>query len=117
MVSLSRSVVALKRRAVSRAATVWIDTVRRGPMLLQVRGSGTRVPKRSVDYGDHTGSRERDRLDGVRAELPHRILELSNPNGAVGQAGPRLVPIGAGADQNAKRMGKATCWRTVDRRG
>ena len=26
--------------------TVWIDTVRRGPMLRQVRGSGTLVPDR-----------------------------------------------------------------------
>ena len=63
-------------------ATVWIDTVKRGPMLRQVRGSGTLVPE-DIRWIPATtqGRVERIVLRARRAgRRPTRvILELSNP--------------------------------------
>ncbi len=43
-------------------ATVWIDTVKRGDMTRQVRGSGTLDPGRHpMDRGDDAGTRRADR--------------------------------------------------------
>src|SRR5881392_2444674 len=62
-------------------ATVWIDTVKRGPMLRQVRGLGTLVP---VDIrwipATTVGRVERIILRPGTTVEPHTlILELSNP--------------------------------------
>ena len=52
-------------------ATVWVDTVKRGPMLRQVRGSGTLVPEdiRWIS-GDHQGRVERIVLRRARRSTP-----------------------------------------------
>ncbi len=62
-------------------ATVWIGKVDRGPMLRQVRGSGTLVP---VDYrwipAETSGRVERRVVEpGARVEADSVVLELSNP--------------------------------------
>ncbi len=62
-------------------ATVWIDTVKRGSMLRQVRGSGTLVPE-DVRWIPATteGRVERIRtLPGTELTADTVILELSNP--------------------------------------
>ena len=62
-------------------ATIWVDTVRRGPMLLQVRGMGKLAPEEirwipaTVD-----GLVERKLLEaGARVEPDTVLIELSNP--------------------------------------
>ncbi len=62
-------------------ATVWIDTVKRGAMVRQVRGSGVLVPEviRWIP-ATSTGTVERIRLrPGARVAPDTVILELSNP--------------------------------------
>lgn len=62
-------------------ATVWIDTVKRGPMLRQVRGLGTLVPE-DIRWipATTTGRVERIVLrPGTVVEPGTIILELSNP--------------------------------------
>jgi HlyD family secretion protein len=62
-------------------ATVWVDTVKRGSMIRQVRGSGTLVPEeiRWVT-ATTTGRIERFVLrPGAKVELGTVILEMSNP--------------------------------------
>ena len=62
-------------------ATVWIDTVKRGSMLRQVRGLGTLVPK-EVRWIPATaeGRVERIRvLPGTAVKADTVLLELSNP--------------------------------------
>ena len=62
-------------------ATVWIDTVKRGPMLRQVRGLGTLVPE-DIRWIPATtvGRVERIILRPGTTVEPHTlILELSNP--------------------------------------
>lgn len=61
--------------------TVWIDTVKRGPMLRQVRGSGTLVPT-EVRWIPATseGRVERVRVQPGTAVSPDTVLlELANP--------------------------------------
>jgi HlyD family secretion protein len=62
-------------------ATVWIDTVKRGPMLRQVRGSGTLVPEEIRWISATTQGRvERIVLRAGASVTPSSvILELSNP--------------------------------------
>jgi HlyD family secretion protein len=62
-------------------ATVWVDTVKRGPMLRQVRGSGTLVPEEIRWIPAQTDGRvERIRtLPGTVVEADTIILDLSNP--------------------------------------
>src|SRR3954451_17715175 len=62
-------------------ATVWIDTVKRGPMLRQVRGSGTLVPEDIRWIPAQTQGRvERIVLrPGAEVKPDTVILELSNP--------------------------------------
>ena len=62
-------------------ATVWIDTVKRGPMLRQVRGSGTLVPEEIRWIPSTTQGRvERILLRPGATVTPDTvILELSNP--------------------------------------
>lgn len=67
--------------SVDRAA-VWVDTVKRGPMIRQVRGSGTLVPEEIRTITATTQGRvERIVLrPGAPVKPDTVILELSNPN-------------------------------------
>jgi HlyD family secretion protein len=63
------------------AATVWIDTVKRGPMLRQVRGSGTLVPE-EIRWIPATTQGRVERIllrPGATVTPDTVILELSNP--------------------------------------
>jgi HlyD family secretion protein len=62
-------------------ATVWIDVVKRGPMLRQVRGSGTLVPEEIRWIPSTTQGRvERILLrPGANVKADTVILELTNP--------------------------------------
>lgn len=62
-------------------ATLWIDTVQRGPMLRQVRGLGTLVPEQTRWIPATTMGRvERIRLrPGTPVTADSVILDLSNP--------------------------------------
>jgi len=61
-------------------ATVWIDTVKRGPMLLEVRGLGTLVPEEIVWIPATSDGRVVSRiLPGVHLKPDSVILELKNP--------------------------------------
>jgi HlyD family secretion protein len=62
-------------------STVWIDTVKRGPMVRDVRGQGTLVPE-DIRWIPATtqGRVERIRLrPGTQVEATSVILDLSNP--------------------------------------
>src|SRR5512144_1135172 len=61
-------------------ATVWIDTVKRGPMLRQVRGLGTLVPEEIRWVPAVTEGRVERKLvqPGARVNADTLILELSN---------------------------------------
>jgi HlyD family secretion protein len=62
-------------------ATVWIDTVKRGPMLRQVRGSGTLVPE-EIRWISATTQGRVERIvlrAGANVTPSTVILELSNP--------------------------------------
>jgi HlyD family secretion protein len=61
--------------------TVWMDTVKRGPMLRQVRGNGTLVPEQ-IQYvqADTDGRVERILvLPGAEVKSDTVLIELSNP--------------------------------------
>ena len=63
-------------------ATVWIDTVKRGPMLRQVRGSGTLVPE-EIRWIPATTQGRVERIilrPGATVTPTTVILELSNPD-------------------------------------
>src|SRR5262247_4663097 len=62
--------------------TLWIDTVKRGEMLRQVRGNGTLVPEDLRVVSALTAGRI-DRVlvrAGARCELNTVLLEMSNPD-------------------------------------
>jgi len=62
-------------------ATVWIDTVKRGPMVRQVRGLGTLVPE-DIRWIPATTEGRVERIvlrPGITVEPRTVILELSNP--------------------------------------
>src|SRR5687767_14012430 len=61
--------------------SVWMDTVKRGPMLRQVRGNGTLVPEQ-IQYvqADTDGRVERILvLPGAEVKADTILIELSNP--------------------------------------
>jgi len=63
-------------------ATVWVDTVKRGQMLRQVRGSGTLVPE-DIRWIPATTQGRVERIllrPGAQVEPATVILELSNPD-------------------------------------
>ena len=63
-------------------ATVWIDTVKKGPMLRQVRGSGTLVPE-EIRWIPSTTQGRVERIvlrPGATVRPDTVILELSNPD-------------------------------------
>src|SRR5207247_4429783 len=66
--------------SVSRA-TVWVDTVKRGPMVRQVRGLGTLVPEEIRWIPAATEGRVERILikPGTAVKADSVILELSNP--------------------------------------
>ncbi len=66
---------------VDRAA-VWIDSVQRGPLLIEVRGPGTLVPERVRWISAVTAGRVERRLaePGQEVEPATELLELSNPD-------------------------------------
>ena len=67
--------------SVDRAA-VWIDSVQRGPLLIEVRGPGTLVPERVRWISAVTAGRVERRLaePGQEVEPGTELLELSNPD-------------------------------------
>ena len=61
-------------------ATVWVDAVKRGPMLLEVRGLGTLVPEEIVWIPATSEGRVVSRiLPGVPLQAESIILQLKNP--------------------------------------
>ncbi|MBZ5670070.1 MAG: efflux RND transporter periplasmic adaptor subunit [Acidobacteriia bacterium] len=62
-------------------ATVWVDTVKRGPMLLQVRGLGSLVPEEILWIPATTDGRvvRRFILAGTLVKADTVIMELANP--------------------------------------
>src|SRR5215510_2700154 len=63
-------------------ATVWIDTVKRGPMIRQVRGSGTLTPE-NIRWIPATTSGRVEKLvlrPGAQVTPTSVILEMSNPD-------------------------------------
>jgi len=61
-------------------ATVWVDTVKRGPMLLEVRGLGTLVPDEVLWIPATSDGRVvRRLLPGVHLQADTIIMELQNP--------------------------------------
>jgi HlyD family secretion protein len=62
-------------------STVWTDTVKRGPMLLQVRGLGTLVPETTWTVPAATEGRVSKRylLPGTPVKAGTVILDLTNP--------------------------------------
>ena len=67
--------------SVDRAA-VWIDSVQRGPLLIEVRGPGTLVPERVRWISAVTAGRVEKRLaePGQEVNSDTELLELSNPD-------------------------------------
>lgn len=63
------------------AATLWPDTVKRGPMLRQHRGLGTLVPEEILQVTASSEGRVEKRhfLPGVKVSPDTVLLELSNP--------------------------------------
>src|ERR1700687_1108095 len=62
-------------------ATVWIDTVKRGPLLREVRGLGTLVPE-DIRWIPATTQGRVERIllhPGTSVQAQSVILELSNP--------------------------------------
>jgi len=62
-------------------ATVWVDTVKRGPMLLEVRGLGTLVPEEILVVPAPTDGRVARRflLPGSQVNADTVLMELTNP--------------------------------------
>ena len=106
--------------SVDRAA-VWIDTVKRGPMLRLVRGSGTLVPE-EIRWINTTTSGRVERIvlrPGATVAPGTVILELSNPElqqsvkeGAAGVCSPRR-PTSTTARPSSKA---AFCTQQAERR-
>ncbi len=62
-------------------ATVWVDTVKRGPMIRQVRGSGTLIPE-EIRWVTATTTGRVERIvlrPGAPVQVGTVILEMSNP--------------------------------------
>ena len=94
-------------------ATVWVDTVKRGPMLRQVRGSGTLVPE-DIRWIPATTQRPR------RAARPPPGAQVTPDDGhpraeqpgppAVGHGCAARLPVGARRpSRTARRTSRASC--------
>ena len=86
--------------------TVFMDTVRRGEMLLSVRGPGTLVPVevRRVAAGSSGRVAAVHSLPGVRVEPDTVILTLENPNLAQELTGAELELVAAEANLDDRRV-------------
>jgi len=63
-------------------STIWVDSVQRGPLVLQVRGPGTLVPERIRWISAITAGRVEQRLAEIGQEVKPEtvLLVLSNPD-------------------------------------
>ena len=83
VVSISFGLARLKPAAPTvERATVWIDTVKRGPMVRQVRGLGTLVAEDILIIPAETDGRVEKRLmlPGVNVKADTPIMVLTNPD-------------------------------------
>src|ERR1700691_906487 len=81
-VPITTALVRLKPAAPSvDRTTVWTDTVKRGPMMLEVRGLGTLVPETTwtVPAATEGGVAKRYLLPGSPVKAGTVILDLTNP--------------------------------------
>jgi HlyD family secretion protein len=87
-------------------ASVWIDTVRRGEMLREVRGPGTLVPKEIRWIAAETAARvERIHVKpGATVAADTVILELANPEVIDAELAARAALTAAEADLTARRV-------------
>ncbi|MBM3775633.1 MAG: HlyD family efflux transporter periplasmic adaptor subunit, partial [Acidobacteria bacterium] len=78
---VSAGLARLKPAAPLAGSGIWVDTVRRGDMLRQVRGLGTLVPEETLLIPAATDGRVDRRLilPGTPVKLDTVVLELSNP--------------------------------------
>jgi len=87
-------------------SSVWLDTVKRGEMLREVRGPGTLVPKEIRWITAETNARV-ERIvvkPGAQVKADTVILELSNPEVQEQLAGAQSAVAAARADNAAKQM-------------
>jgi HlyD family secretion protein len=87
-------------------SSVWLDTVKRGEMLREVRGPGTLVPKEIRWITAETNARV-ERIvvkPGAQVKADTVILELSNPEVQEQLAGAQSAVAAARADNAAKKM-------------
>jgi len=86
--------------------SLWLDTVKRGEMLREVRGPGTLVPKEIRWIAAETAARV-DRIvikPGATVEPDTVILELSNPDVVEAQLQAEAAHTAAQADYLARQM-------------
>jgi HlyD family secretion protein len=87
-------------------SSVWLDTVKRGEMLREVRGPGTLVPKEIRWITAETAAHV-ERIvvkPGAEVKADTVILELSNPEVQEQLASARAAVAAARADNAAKKM-------------
>src|SRR5215475_7223524 len=87
-------------------ASVWLDTVKRGEMLREVRGPGTLVPKEIRWLTAETAAHV-ERIvvkPGAQVQPDTVVLELSNPEVQEQLAGASAAVNAARADNAAKKM-------------
>jgi len=87
-------------------SSVWLDTVKRGEMLREVRGPGTLVPKEIRWITAETTARV-ERIvvkPGAQVKADTVLLELSNPEVQEQLAGAQSAVAAARADNAAKKM-------------
>ena len=86
-------------------ATVWVDTVKRGPMVRQVRGLGTLVPvdeaRRWVPASTQGRVEKIIMRPGVQVTPDTVVLELSDPQRAAGVERCRSAAACGEADYNS----------------
>lgn len=87
-------------------SSLWLDTVKRGDMLREVRGPGTLVPKEIRWIAAETNARVERILvkPGAQVQADTVILELSNPEVIDQQLGAEAALKAAEADYQAHRM-------------
>ena len=87
-------------------SSLWLDTVKRGEMLREVRGPGTLVPKEIRWIAAETPARV-ERIvvkPGARVEVDSVILEMSNPEVEDQRLSAEAALRAAEADYQARRM-------------
>jgi HlyD family secretion protein len=87
-------------------SSVWLDTVKRGEMLREVRGPGTLVPK-EIRWVTAETAAHVERIivkPGARVKPDTVILELSNPEVQEQLASAQASVVAARADNAAKKM-------------